>query len=472
MLFFGIGLLNMLIMKQYLLSIFLFFLVCNIGFGQVCVDLIQYQKELETIIGRTSLDSTLDKVRLTQIHDLLKPCTNKEDLMNMRNIFFKMDNSKPFKTTLLRILKQNNTLCIDITERKFDAKISISFRKILDSLINVNENEIKKGIRSDSKKTNLQYFKAMKKLLSDCTNLTDLEQLSALNKKISTKGFGEFTMNFVSNFREFLSVNINLLKTLPQEIIESNNHEGEEDEIVIKEKSSNIWEYISYILLGLVLIAGVAYGSIEIYKNQKHKKVASKNSRGNKSQPQKTQKTQKSQKLEKLEKDNEAFRKKNENIERELKDAKDEISQLKQKLEDIREADKTVPLIKTSKSRISNDRPNNNLSSRNSYEQILFFASPNEQGEFIAKNGQNEIKSGASIYKFEIKGADAKIEFFNHISTFQNTLNNPNRLNAVCNFVNDYNPDATKIKTEKKGKAILQGDKWKVIQKAEIRYEA
>ena len=468
---------NKLIMKQYLLSIiFLFSLACNVGFGQDCVDLTQYQKELDEAIDIISPnDTTLNKTRLTQIKGLLKPCTEKDDFVSIRNIYFKMNNSIPFKATLRTILKNNNSLCVDITESRSESEtvaVTVPFKQILDSLINVNEKEIDDGIgaNNDSKKENLQQFKAMRNLLSDCTNLIELEQLQNINGEINTEGFGEFTKNFVSNFREALSANISLLNTLPQENISKNNLESTEDENVDEEEPSNLWKYILYTLLGLALIAGAVYGSREIYRIQNQKTKKTQNPI-NKKVPSNTGRTLINQKLEKLEKDNKQFKLENEKLESELKKAKGEIQNLKQKME---QANKTVPAIKTVSAR-KEDKQKGKTSNQNDYEKVLFFASPTSNGEFLAKNGQNEVKSGASIYIFYVNGSEATFEFYNDPSTFQATINDPgNRIKPVCDANNAYNPDAKKITTkrEERGKATLQNDKWKVTKKAKISYEA
>jgi hypothetical protein len=461
-------------MKQYLLSIiFLFSLACNVGFGQDCVDLTQYQKELDEAIDIISPnDTTLNKTRLTQIKGLLKPCTEKDDFVSIRNIYFKMDNSIPFKATLLTLLKNNNSLCVNITESKINPENPILFKQILDSLINVNEEEIDDGISGFSKKENLQHFKAMRNLLSDCTNLTELEQLQILNEKINTKGFGDFTGNFVSNFREALSTNISLLNALPQENISKNNLESNKDENIDEEESSNLWKYILYTLLGLALITGAAYGSSEIYRILKRKdKQDAINKTPSKNNGESMLRTQRN---EKLEKENKDLKKENREIERNLNNAKGEIQNLKQEIKEMEQADKTVPATKTTPVR-KQDKQKGNTSNRNDYEKVLFFASPTSNGEFLAKNGQSEVKSGASIYIFYVNGSEATFEFYNDPSTFQATINDPgNRIKPVCDANNAYNPDAKKITTkrEERGKATLQNDKWKVTKKAKISYEA
>lgn len=44
-------------------------------------------------------------------------------------------------------------------------------------------------------------------------------------------------------------------------------------------------------------------------------------------------------------------------------------------------------------------------------------------------------------------------------------------INPVCEPLNPYNARAKCIITETSGKLELTGDRWKVIQKAKIRYE-
>jgi hypothetical protein len=448
--------------------IFLLFFVGfgKIVFGQDCIDLTQYQKELGEAIEYLELIditspnyTTLNKARLTQIKGLLKPCTGKVDFMSIRNIFFKMDNSIPFKVTLLTILENNNSLCVDITEGRGKSEtVTVPFKQILDSLINVNEKEIDDGIgtNNDSKKENLQHFKAIENLLSDCTNLTELEQLEILNEKINTKGFGDFTGNFVSNFREALSGNISLLNPPLQENISKNNLESNED------KDINL-----VLLLAGVFIVPILLIWLFETKNEKVKQKA---------EPKKNLSPILSRhKVEYLEKENlklrnilQSFKEttkaidNNINTEEQLKalNVKDNLIASQQ-----RELERLKAEIKQLKQVKEPETPK--------IEKLLFFAEADWQGNFIASNATKTPKLGASIYRFLLneESDEAIFEFYNMPSTFLSVMNNPGvKLFNVCIADNDFNGNANKIETIKKGKVILKKGKWLVAEKALIRF--
>jgi hypothetical protein len=440
--------------------IFLLFFVGlgKIVFGQGCIDLTQYQKELgEAIYIMSPNDTTLNKARLTQIKGLLKPCTGKVDFMNIRNIFFKMDNSIPFKVTLLTILENNNSLCVDITEGRGKSEtVTVPFKLILDSLINVNEIEINAGINGDSKKENLQHFKAIENLLSDCTSLTELEQLQILNEKINTKGFGDFTGNFVSNFREALSGNISLLNTPLQENISKNNLESTED------KDINL-----VLLLAGVFIVPILLIWLFETKNEKVKQKA---------EPKKNLSPILSRhKVEYLEKENlklrntlQSFKETTKAIDNNI-NTEEQLKALKVKDNLIasqqRELERLKAEIKQLKQVKEPETPK--------IEKLLFFAEADWQGNFIAPNATKTPKLGASIYRFLLneESDEAIFEFYNMPSTFLSVMNNPGvKLFNVCIADNDFNGNANKIETIKKGKVILKKGKWLVAEKALIRF--
>jgi TolA-binding protein len=467
-------------MKQHLLSIiFLFSLACNVGFGQqnCMVDLSAKKGGLEDVIAQID-EKFEDKEKLKALPSLFKSCVSKQELDNIKNTYLSLKFDAPqqqtYKTIIKKVLDDNKLLCVDFVNNIRKGGTNKNYVAELDTLLKEYENLKQKNTRANTyegtpTENNYNVLSQLKPLLSDCVTGENLKAVQDLNTQIVTENFGGLTINFRANLKEILNTNSKLFetKTIVITTVEDSTVAEQEEEVEVpKESDSNIWMYLFYIffVISILVNSYFLYGKFFNIPNQRK-------------ESQKTVNTKKStaltifekEELKGLKKTNNSLTEKNKTLQKQLDNVNDRIKTLENL---SRVSEQVVETKASSVVNLSKEKPAKQGKQRNTYEKVQYFASPNEQGEFIAKNGQNEVKQGASIYKFRIKGTEAEFEFFNHGSTFQNTLNNPNRLNAVCDFINDYNPEAKEIKTEKYGKATLQGDKWKVTEKAKISYEA
>lgn len=107
--------------------------------------------------------------------------------------------------------------------------------------------------------------------------------------------------------------------------------------------------------------------------------------------------------------------------------------------------------------------------------EVFYMSTPNKDGTFNKTSAHTTYREGATIYKFTktIYG-DVKFQIDENQSSVNLALAYPEQnIVPVCEAENLYNPNATKIVTVPggAGKAVLDGDRWKVEQKAVIRYE-
>jgi hypothetical protein len=463
-------------MKQYLLSIiFLFSLACNVGFGQDCAaDLSAQRGDLEKVIAQIDAEFE-DKGKLKDLPNLFKPCVSKEELDNIKNTYLSLKFDAPqkqtYKTIIKKVLDDNKLLCVDFVNNIRKGGTIKNYVAELDALLKEYEILKQKNIKANTyegtpTEENYNILIQLKPLLGDCIVGEDLKKVQGLNNQIITEGFnGGKTKEFNANLRDVLNLNSELFKNKTVAIITVQDTSATpgtpiiEEAIELKKPDSNILMYLFYVLL-FVSIAANGYFLYDKLFNEK----TTKQSNNMKKAPSSNNGVNmlKTQKLEKLEKENKDLKKY-------LENANNKIQQLEQKINRIKEV-KAVPvesLITVRK------HEKDEFSNRNNSGQTLFFASPTANGEFLAKNGQSEVKQGASIYKFSVTGSEATFKFYNDASTFQATINDPgNRIKPVCDAENAYNPAATRIKTVKEGKATLVGDKWKVTEKAKISYEA
>ncbi|MBB5635297.1 cell division protein FtsB [Pedobacter cryoconitis] len=103
---------------------------------------------------------------------------------------------------------------------------------------------------------------------------------------------------------------------------------------------------------------------------------------------------------------------------------------------------------------------------------VLYFPNPNLDGEFKNSEGSNSFIEGASIYKFSLKSStEAYFEFCEDRSAVSMALNHRNEsILAVAQEANAYNSGATKIASDQRGEAVLEGANWIVKNKAKIKY--
>lgn len=118
----------------------------------------------------------------------------------------------------------------------------------------------------------------------------------------------------------------------------------------------------------------------------------------------------------------------------------------------------------------SSQIPSNSFSKR---REEFFLPNPNEDGSFSANKAQSNYKEGASIYRFT-KTADNAAEFQidDRESSTQQALQYPETIiERVCTSENSRSEGEKRIVTLAPGRAELVDDKWKLVDKARIRYE-
>src|SRR5699024_4976781 len=106
-------------------------------------------------------------------------------------------------------------------------------------------------------------------------------------------------------------------------------------------------------------------------------------------------------------------------------------------------------------------------------KEVIYLPNPNQEGSFNESSAFTSYKEGASIYKLtKDSPIKAKFEIDNRESSIKPALQYPDKIiDPVCETENAYNPKAKMITTVQPGIVELQNGKWKVIQKAKIKYE-
>lgn len=104
--------------------------------------------------------------------------------------------------------------------------------------------------------------------------------------------------------------------------------------------------------------------------------------------------------------------------------------------------------------------------------EVFYLSMPNEDGSF--DDAPSPFREMESLYKFTVdrdKGVGTFV-FAGDSQIIKNVVNRPERyLVAVCKNLNPINPNARKIVTEKPGEVMLEDHKWKLVEKAQIRFE-
>ena len=105
--------------------------------------------------------------------------------------------------------------------------------------------------------------------------------------------------------------------------------------------------------------------------------------------------------------------------------------------------------------------------------EIFYLSTPNEDGSFNEKSAQSTYKEGASIYKFtKLSSINAEFQIAENESSVKLALQYPDKnIDRVCEANNAFNPNANRIVTIESGRALLEGDRWKLTKKAQIKYE-
>jgi len=149
-----------------------------------------------------------------------------------------------------------------------------------------------------------------------------------------------------------------------------------------------------------------------------------------------------------------------------------------------------VESIKTSKPEITYERPddkqdtndtknagnnigNSNPPNRNPESNVFFMLEPIDDA-FSNITKSHEYRKGFSMYKFFQKdnSGEASFEFISDDENIKIVRNNYLKsIRPACTMVNDANLNTSTVKTLEKGTARLEGDNWKIVKKATIKFE-
>jgi hypothetical protein len=449
----------------------LIFLLFFVGFGEVlfgqqnCVaDLSAQKGDLEKVIAQIDVEFE-DKGKLKYLPNLFKSCVSNVELETIREIYLSLKFDAPeqqtYKTIIKRILDDHKLLCVDFVNNIRKGGTSKNYVAELDDLLKEYENLKQKNTRANTyegtpTENNYNVLSQLKPLLSDCVTGENLKAVQDLNTQIVTENFGGLTINFVANLKEILSTNSKLFETLKIDDSYQKPQDPSED------KDINL-----VLLLAGVFIVPILLIWLFETKNEKVKQKA---------EPKKNLSPILSRhKVEYLEKENlklrntlQSFKETTKAIDNNI-NTEEQLKALKVKDNLIasqqRELERLKAEIKQLKQVKEPETPK--------IEKLLFFAEADWQGNFIAPNATKTPKLGASIYRFLLneESDEAIFEFYNMPSTFLSVMNNPGvKLFNVCIADNDFNGNANKIETIKKGKAILKKGKWLVAEKALIRF--
>lgn len=453
------------IMKNHFLFLIWFFLIPQLLFGGQnldCLDLTVEKEKLEDLIK--DLEESEDKEKLEIISNFLNKCVSADDLKKIQYNYFSLNFDLPeersYSTILENILEKRGLSCSIEKLYMGNSTVEERLNKVIENhkaMVDGN-----KYIKSDKTKRNGNIYEDLYKKIKKCKPA--IKELIQSNNSIETVNFTKTVENFKNEFGTLLNEIVNVNNTeISTDYLENTENVPSElgegdmntDESTFHGIRKFLDDWLIYLLIGTI---GIAVFVVFYSNSRKPKSTDKKEKKYNKYS---SHIENISKRIEKLEKDNYQ-------INNEIKNIREDI---------IRQNN----IIEILKSPINHDikksQPTPSTPRRPEIVEpelnIIYFASPNLNGEFLIRTGTNEVRQGASIYKFFVNsdGRTAKFEFFNQPTTFKAALDDPDRVKPVCEPKNAYSSNAREIITVKQGTARKEGDKWKVTAKAEIRYE-
>lgn len=160
------------------------------------------------------------------------------------------------------------------------------------------------------------------------------------------------------------------------------------------------------------------------------------------------------------------------NKEREIQQLKEKISLYENQFASDRETEERALMMSQQQPESYGSSESDKVLFRQPDYAPLYFPNPTSDGFFPTNNGRSSFIEGASIFKFNLASLnEATFEYCDDPSSIKIALNNRNELIlSVAEELSAYIPSANKIVTEVPGKASLEGEVWKVTQKAKIKY--
>jgi len=153
-------------------------------------------------------------------------------------------------------------------------------------------------------------------------------------------------------------------------------------------------------------------------------------------------------------------------------DLRGRLDELKNEVESLKTKIRADGLISAELTHQVHEPPANLLPSRH---EVFYFSTPNEDGSFSQKSAHSSYRENVSIYKFtKTSSNEAEFEIDGRDSSVKLALEYPDKnIDPVCEAQNAFNPKASRIITLQgsEGRAVLDGEKWKVTRKAKIKYE-
>lgn len=107
--------------------------------------------------------------------------------------------------------------------------------------------------------------------------------------------------------------------------------------------------------------------------------------------------------------------------------------------------------------------------------EIFYMPVPNKDGSFEDGHQSDKFEWTESVYKFEVvnkEGTKALFSIMNDQRMIKRAISGYDiYIKPVCRAANAFNMNVSRIVTEEKGQAVLNGDRWELDDKALISYQ-
>ena len=108
--------------------------------------------------------------------------------------------------------------------------------------------------------------------------------------------------------------------------------------------------------------------------------------------------------------------------------------------------------------------------------ETFYMPVPNKDGSFEDGHQSNKFEWTESVYKFEVvnkEGTKALFSIMNDQRMIKRAISGYDiYIKPVCRAANAFNMNVSRIVTEEKGQAVLNGDRWELDDKALISYQS
>jgi len=108
-------------------------------------------------------------------------------------------------------------------------------------------------------------------------------------------------------------------------------------------------------------------------------------------------------------------------------------------------------------------------------EKEIFYLGSVVKGFFAQEYATKEYEENGSLYRFEKKTDEAKALFYvveDKPAVLRRFVNNPEAQCSAVEEVHEYrhNENAKGLRNAQPGEAVLEGEKWRVVRKVQVRY--